>query len=182
MIIETQHTPDTDVINFFPPEKLLKSGSAEFVDAKSLRKSPLAEKIFDLGGIISIFITSDMLSVTKTPETDWDDLTPQILAEIMDYLSTGEDIIVQSAENPDEAEVINQIKGLINARIRPALKQDGGDIAFRKYENGIVYVELQGNCSGCPYAAVTLKEGVEKILKTYIPQVKAVKNFDKGAK
>ena len=182
MIIETQHTPDADVINFFPPEKLLKSGSAEFFDAKSLRKSPLAEKIFDLGGIVSIFITADMLSVTKSSEAEWEDLTPQILAEIMDYLSTGEEIIVQTPDSPDEEEVINQIKGLINARIRPALKQDGGDIAFRKYENGIVYVELQGNCSGCPYAAVTLKEGVEKILKTYIPQVKAVKNFDKGAK
>ncbi|MDY4841182.1 MAG: NifU family protein [Alphaproteobacteria bacterium] len=180
MIIETQNTPDINVMNFFPPEKLLKSGSAEFVDAKSLRKSPLAEKIFDFGGIVSVFITSDMLSVTKESEAQWDDLKPQILAEIMDYLSTGEDIVIPAAENPAEDEVVKQIQGLINARIRPALKQDGGDIAFRKFESGIVYVELQGNCSGCPYAAVTLKEGVEKILKTYIPQVKAVKNFDKG--
>ncbi len=179
MIIETQNTPDINVMNFFPPEKLLKSGSAEFVDAKSLRKSPLAEKIFDLGGIVSVFITSDMLSVTKEAEAQWDDLKPQILAEIMDYLSTGEDIVIPPAENPAEDDVVKQIQGLINARIRPALKQDGGDIAFKKFENGIVYVELQGNCSGCPYAAVTLKEGVEKILKTYIPQVKAVKNFDK---
>ena len=121
-----------------------------------------------------------MLSVTKESEAQWDDLKPQILAEIMDYLSTGEDIVIPAAENPAEDEVVKQIQGLINARIRPALKQDGGDIAFRKFEGGIVYVELQGNCSGCPYAAVTLKEGVEKILKTYIPQVKAVKNFDKG--
>ena len=180
MIIETQNTPDINVMNFFPPEKLLKSGSAEFVDAKSLRKSPLAEKIFDFGGIVSVFITSDMLSVTKESEAQWDDLKPQILAEIMDYLSTGEDIVIPAAENPAEDEVVKQIQGLINARIRPALKQDGGDIVFRKFESGIVYVELQGNCSGCPYAAVTLKEGVEKILKTYIPQVKAVKNFDKG--
>lgn len=181
MIIETQNTPDANVMNFFPPEKLLKSGSAEFVDAKSLRKSPLAEKIFDLGGIASVFITSDMLSVTKEADAQWDDLKPQILAEIMDYLSTGEDIVIPASDNPAEDEVIKQIQGLINARIRPALKQDGGDIAFKKFENGIVYVELQGNCSGCPYAAVTLKEGVEKILKTYIPQVKAVKNFDKEA-
>ena len=179
MIIEIQNTPDVNVMNFFPPEKLLKSGTAEFVDAKSLRKSPLAEKIFDLGSIASVFITSDMLSVTKETEAQWDDLKPQILAEIMDYLSTGEDIVIPTSDNSAEDEVIKQIQGLINARIRPALKQDGGDIAFKKFENGIVYVELQGNCSGCPYAAVTLKEGVEKILKTYIPQVKAVKNFDK---
>ena len=181
MIIEIQNTPDVNVMNFFPPEKLLKSGTAEFVDAKSLRKSPLAEKIFDLGSIASVFITSDMLSVTKETEAQWDDLKPQILAEIMDYLSTGEDIVIPTSDNSAEDEVIKQIQGLINARIRPALKQDGGDIAFKKFENGIVYVELQGNCSGCPYAAVTLKEGVEKILKTYIPQVKAVKNFDKEA-
>ncbi len=181
MIIEIQNTPDINVMNFFPPEKLLKSGTAEFVDAKSLRKSPLAEKIFDLGSIASVFITSDMLSVTKETEAQWDDLKPQILAEIMDYLSTGEDIVIPTSDNSAEDEVIKQIQGLINARIRPALKQDGGDIAFKKFENDIVYVELQGNCSGCPYAAVTLKEGVEKILKTYIPQVKAVKNFDKEA-
>lgn len=181
MIIETQNTPDADVMNFFPPEKLLKSGAAEFVDAKSLRKSPLAEKLFDLGEIVSIFITSDMISVTKDSSATWEDLKPQILAEIMDYLSTGEEIIIADSASTSDQEVIEQIKGLISARIRPALKQDGGDIAFKKFENSIVYVELQGNCSGCPYAAVTLKDGVERVLKTYIPQVKAVKNFDKSA-
>lgn len=179
MIIETQATPDHNVMNFFPPEKILKSGSAEFVDAKSVRKSPLAETIFDIGGIVSIFITADMISVTKEESADWQDLKPQILAEIMDYLSTGEEAVITPAADGSDANVINQIKGLISARIRPALKQDGGDIEFKKFENGIVYVELKGNCSGCPYAVVTLKEGVEKLLKTYIPQVKAVKNFEK---
>lgn len=180
MIIETQDTPDTNVVNFFPSEKIMKSGSAEFADAKSLRKSPLAEKIFDIGGIVSVFITPDMVSVTKESSADWSELKPQILAEIMDYLSLGDTAVIPDNTTPDEADVIQRILGLINARIRPALKQDGGDIRFVKFENGIVYVELQGNCSGCPYAAVTLKEGVEKLLTTYIPEVKGVKNCKKG--
>ena len=179
MIIETQDTPDTNVVNFFPSEKIMKSGSAEFADAKSLRKSPLAEKIFDIGGIVSVFITPDMVSVTKESSADWSELKPQILAEIMDYLSLGDTAVIPDNTTPDDADVIQRILGLINARIRPALKQDGGDIRFIKFEHGIVYVELQGNCSGCPYAAVTLKEGVEKLLMTYIPEVKAVKNCKK---
>ena len=179
MIIETQDTPDTNVVNFFPSEKIMKSGSAEFADIKSLRKSPLAEKIFDIGGIVSVFITPDMVSVTKDSSADWSELKPQILAEIMDYLSLGDTAVIPDNTTPDDADVIQRILGLINARIRPALKQDGGDIRFIKFEHGIVYVELQGNCSGCPYAAVTLKEGVEKLLMTYIPEVKAVKNCKK---
>ena len=174
MLIETQITPDVNVINFFPAEKVLRSGTAEFVDAKSLRKSPLAEAIFDLGGVRSVFLTSDMISVTKEDNASWDDLKPQILAEIMDFFATGEQAVV-------DGRLRAVGRGLINARIRPAIRQDGGDIVFRNFENGVVYVELQGNCKGCPYALVTLKEGVEKILKTYIPEVKSVENYDKDA-
>ena len=130
MIIETQNTPDQNVLNFFPPEPILKSGQAEFVDAKSLRKSPLAEHIFDIGGIVSLFITAEMISVTKQPEASWDSLKPQILAEIMDHFATGEETVVPAVGEPD-TNVVEQIKGLLNARIRPAVKQDGGDIVFR---------------------------------------------------
>lgn len=179
MLIETQTTPEPDVLNFFPPVKLLKNGSAEFIDAKSLRRSPLAEKIFDLGGIKSLFMTSEMISVTKQPDASWDDLKPQILAELMDYVSLGEEAVIENADNADD-DVIQRIIGLLNARIRPAVQQDGGDIAFIKFEDGIVYVEMRGNCAGCPYAMITLKEGVEKILKSYIPEVREVKNFEKG--
>lgn len=181
MLIETQNTPDTNVINFFPPVKILKSGHAEFVDEKSIRKSPLAEKIFDLGGIASVFMTEEMISVTKKTESSWDELKPLILAEIMDHLSLGEEVFIDVNENTaTDNEIIGQIIGLLNARIRPAIKQDGGDIVFKSYENGIVYVEMKGNCVGCPYALVTLKEGVEKILKNYIPQVKEVRAEDKN--
>lgn len=175
MIIEIQETPDINVINFFPPEPLLKEGSAEFVDAKSIRRSPLAEQIFDLGGIASLFITADMISVTKTDNASWDILKPQIMAEIMDYLATGEDVVT-----PDNTEndTIGQITALLNARIRPAVKKDGGDIKFISFENGVVLVEMQGSCKGCPYAMRTLKDGVERILKTYIPEVREVRNIE----
>lgn len=177
MIIETQQTPDSEVMNFFPPQPLIKAGAAEFADTKSLRKSPLAEKLFDLGGIKSLFITADLLSVTKEADSSWDDLKPQILAELMDHLSTGAEAMIDDGSGGGEDDVVKRIKGLLEARIRPAVKQDGGDIVFKDFRDGIVYVEMQGNCAGCPYALITLKEGVEKILKTYIPEVKAVKNF-----
>lgn len=178
MLIEIQTTPDVDVINFFPPVKLLAAGRAEFVDAKSVRRSPLAERLFDLGGLKSLFMTEDMISVTKEENALWEDLKPQILAEIMEHISLGEAAVTVLEINPEQDEIIGQIVGLINARIRPAVKQDGGDIVFKSFENGIVYVEMKGNCAGCPYAMVTLKEGVEKILKTYIPQVREVRNFE----
>lgn len=177
MIIETQTTPAADVLNFFPPIKILKSGSAEFTDAKSIRKSPLAERLFDLGGIISVFMTEDMISVTKQPDALWEDLKPQIMAELLDYLSTGADPLAAENDQSQNGDVAAQIEALINARIRPAVKQDGGDIVFKSFTDGIVYVEMRGSCVGCPYAQVTLKEGVEKILKTYIPEVREVRNL-----
>lgn len=177
MIIEIQETPDTNVINFFPPQPLLKQGSAEFVDAKSIRKSPLAEQIFDIGGIASLFITADMISVTKQDTASWEDIKPLILAEIMDYLSTGEDVVTDES---DSNNVEQQIQALLNARIRPAVKKDGGDIKFISFDNGVVLVEMQGACKGCPYAMRTLKEGVERILKTYISEVKEVRNVEES--
>ena len=176
-MIEIQETPDNNVINFFPSQPLLKQGSAEFVDSKSIRKSPLAEQIFDIGGIASLFITSDMISVTKQDTTNWEDIKPIIMAEIMDYLSTGEDVITHEV-NEDNVE--KQIIALLNARIRPAVKKDGGDIKFISFDQGIVLVEMQGACKGCPYAMRTLKEGVERILKTYISEVKEVRNIDEN--
>ena len=176
MIIEIQETPDHNIINFFPPQPLLRKGTAEFVDSKSLRKSPLTEQIFDLGDIDSLFITPEMISVTKKEEASWEELKPLIMAEIMDFLSTGEEAVVP--KTTDEENVLGQITAILNARIRPAVKKDGGDIKFLKFEDGIVWVEMQGSCKGCPYAMRTLKDGVEKILKAYIPQVVEVRNIE----
>ena len=115
MLIETQETPDRNVLNFFPPVRILKSGTAEFVDAKSLRKSPLAEQIFDLGGIKSLFMTAEMISVTKEDEADWEELKPQILAEIMDYAALGDEAVIETPETAaDETDVVHRIIGLSN--------------------------------------------------------------------
>ena len=158
MIIKTETTNNKNVKNFYPEQKLAVSGHSEFADAKALRKSPLAEAIFDIGGVESVLIAPDMVSVVKTDDASWDDLSPQIMAEILDDL-------------------MKKISGLVAARIRPALNKDGGDIIIKNFAGGVLYVELTGKCTGCPYAMRTLKDGVEKILKNYIPEVLEVRPF-----
>ena len=148
MRIETQLAADNNIMHFFAESGFPVKGSVEFSDAKSLRRSPLAENIFDLGGVTSVVITPDCLSVTKEEGALWDDLKPQVLAEIMDFLSRGEAPVREGEETAED--VVHNIVGLLNARIRPAIRKDGGDIVFRGFENGIVYVELQGKCVGCP--------------------------------
>lgn len=176
MRIETQLAADNNIMHFFAESGFPVKGSVEFSDAKSLRRSPLAENIFDLGGVTSVVITPDCLSVTKEEGTLWDDLKPQVLAEIMDFLSRGEAPVREGEETAED--VVHNIVGLLNARIRPAIRKDGGDIVFRGFENGIVYVELQGKCVGCPYSQRTLKDGVEKLLRTYIKEVIAVEKYE----
>lgn len=177
MLIKTENTSENNIRNFYPEEKFAISGSAEFTDSKSLRKSPLAEAIFDLGGIESVLITPDMVSVTKSSDASWDDLSPQIMAEILDFFAQGGELVTQKSTADDAQELLLKINGLINARIRPALKRDGGDIVIKKFANGVLFVELTGKCAGCPYAMRTLKDGVEKILRTYIPEVLEVKPY-----
>jgi len=174
MRIETQLAADNNIMHFFAESGFPVKGSVEFSDAKSLRRSPLAENIFDLGGVTSVVITPDCLSVTKEEGALWDDLKPQVLAEIMDFLSRGEAPVREGEETAED--VVHNIVGLLNARIRPAIRKDGGDIVFRGFENGIVYVELQGKCVG--YSQRTLKDGVEKLLRTYIKEVIAVEKYE----
>ena len=178
MIIKTQDTSDINIKNFYPEEKIFNIDITEFTDVKSLRKSPLAEAIFDIGGIESVLIAADMVSVKKEHNALWEDLAPQIMAEILDFIATGAAVMVEKAqENNDD--LMKKILSLTDARIRPALNKDGGDIEIKNFEDGVVWVELKGKCVGCPYAMRTLKEGVEKILKNYIPQIKEVKPMGK---
>ncbi|MDD4555891.1 MAG: NifU family protein [Alphaproteobacteria bacterium] len=179
MIIETQLVEE-NVMNFFSPAKLTNGETIEAIDAKSIRKSPLAETLFDIGGINTILITPEMISITKEPTTSWEEIKAIILSEIMEYIATQKPTTFQ--ETSSDENTIKQIQGLISARIRPAIQHDGGDIEFVKFENKIVYVKLKGNCVGCAYAMVTLKEGVEKLLKRYIPEVQEVKSIDKEIK
>lgn len=177
MIIETQISTNENIMHFYPENGLNVKKGGEYSDAKTLRKSPLAEKIFDLGEVEAIIITPDCISVTKKPSTDWQFLKPQILAEIMDFLASGAQIAVED-ESLDEEEIVRRVNALIEARIRPAIQKDGGNIELRSYKDGIVYVEMQGKCVGCPHAQQTLKDGVEKLLKTYIPEIKAVEKYE----
>lgn len=177
MQIEIQESIDKNIMHFYPEGGLNIVGSSEYSDAKSIRKSPLAEALFDVGGICSVMMTPDCISVTKNNDVSWDVLKPQILAEIMDFLASGADVVLGEDE-ADEEGLLKKIEGLLNARIRPAVQKDGGDIKLRRFENGVVYVELQGKCVGCPYAQRTLKDGVEKLLTTYIPEVKAVEKYE----
>ena len=176
MRIETQLAADNNIMHFFAESGFPVKGSVEFSDAKSLRRSPLAENIFDLGGVTSVVITPDCLSVTKEEGALWDDLKPQVLAEIMDFLSRGEAPVREGEETAED--VVHNIGWLVTDRSRPAIRKDVGDIVFRGFENVIVYVELQGKCVGCPYSQRTLKDGVEKLLRTYIKEVIAVEKYE----
>ena len=177
MRIETQTSPDENIMHFYPESKLNIKNSSEYSDAKSIRKSPLAENIFDLGGIKSVLLTPACISITRENNVGWNVLQPQILAEIMDFLASGEQIVLED-ESLSAEELERKVTGLLNARIRPAIQKDGGDIAVRKIEDGIVYVELQGKCVGCPYAQRTLKDGVEKTVRSYIPEIRAVEKYE----
>ena len=177
MRIETQTSPAENIMHFYPESKLNIKNSSEYSDAKSIRKSPLAENIFDLGGIKSVLLTPDCISITRENNVGWNVLKPQILAEIMDFLASGEQIVLED-ESLSAEELERKVTGLLNARIRPAIQKDGGDIAVRKIEDGIVYVELQGKCVGCPYAQRTLKDGVEKTVRSYIPEIRAVEKYE----
>ena len=177
MKIEFEMSPDENIMHFYPQTELKIKETCECVDHKTLRRSPLAEKIFDLGGIKSVVLTPDCVSVVKNDEKTWQSLKPQILAEIMDFAVSGADAVIAKDEASEDF-VLTNIQSLLEARIRPAIKKDGGDIVLRSYDGGVVYVELKGKCVGCPYAQRTLKEGVEKILKSYIPQIKSVEKYE----
>lgn len=182
MLINVQTIGDKNIRNFYPENKIFNAAQSEFTDAKSLRRSPLAEAIFDIGGIENVLITADMVSVTKHDDAQWEDLAPQIMAEILDFAATGEPAVIATRSEPEtEEDLMKKIAGLVSARIRPALNKDGGDIVLKSFNEGILWVELTGKCAGCPYAMRTLKDGVEKILKDYIPQVMEVKPVSKGS-
>ena len=177
MKIEFELSPDENIMHFYPQGGLKISQSCECFDHKTLRRSPLAEKIFDLGDIKSVVLSGDCISVVKNDAGNWQALKPQIMAEIMDFVVSGAEIVIEKNERTRE-DILANVNALLEARIKPAIKKDGGDIILRLFEDGVVYVELKGKCVGCPYANRTLKDGVEKLLKTYIPEVKAVEKYE----
>jgi Fe-S cluster biogenesis protein NfuA len=182
MFIQTEQTPNPATLKFLPGRPVMKAGTANFPDREAARRSPLAERLFELPQVAGVFLGSDFVTVTKDEEADWQRLKPAVLAAIMEHFTAGRPVLSPGAEDAampaaeaEEDEVVAQIKELLETRVRPAVAMDGGDIIFHDYEDGIVYLTMQGSCSGCPSSTATLKAGIENMLRHYIPEVVEVR-------
>ena len=185
MFIQTEATPNPEVLKFLPGREVLGSGTREFRDRVEAAASPLASAVFEIAGVTRVFFGPDFLTVTKSPDRDWAHLKAPILAEIMDYFTSAAPLVDDSLEAGEDddivyegetAQIVAEIKDLLDTRIRPAVAQDGGDILFSRFEpdTGVVWLHMRGACSGCPSSSATLKSGVENMLKHYVPEVTRV--------
>jgi Fe-S cluster biogenesis protein NfuA len=181
MFIQTEQTPNPATLKFLPGCEVLPSGTADFSDAATAAgRSPLAERLFTVEGVTGVYLGYDFVTITKDGARDWYMLKPMILGAIMEHFTSGRPTLTgdmgdghAAAEADDE--VVSQIKELLDTRVRPAVAQDGGDITFHGFENGVVYVSMRGSCSGCPSSTATLKSGIENMLRHYIPEVQEVR-------
>jgi Fe-S cluster biogenesis protein NfuA len=185
MFIETEGTPNPATLKFLPGREVMGFSTADFASADSAARSPLANALFALPGVARVFLGGDFISVTRNDEQSWQALKPQVLGAIMDHFVAGRPVIegdddLAEAEDVDPAdqEVVDQIKELLDTRVRPAVAGDGGDIVFRGYRQGIVRLHMQGSCSGCPSSSATLKHGIENMLRHYGPEVVAVEQVE----
>lgn len=187
MLIRTEQTPNPSTRKFLPGQVVMEAGTRDFPDAVSATASPLAAALFDSTMVEGVFFGRDFISVTAGPGVSWSDLEPLVLETLLDHFVTGAALFAPGtaagievagdsdfADNPDDAEVIDQIKELIETRVRPAVAQDGGDIIYRGYKDGTLYLGMQGACSGCPSSTITLKRGIESLIRHYVPEVQAV--------
>ncbi|MBV7380686.1 NifU family protein [Maritimibacter dapengensis] len=181
MFIQTESTPNPATLKFLPGQTVLEAGTADFPNADTAKKSPLAGRIFAVEGVSGVFLGNDFVTVTKSEEVDWDHVKPAILGAIMEHFQSGaaaiegESQAAHAEHDGPDAEIVGQIKDLLDTRVRPAVAQDGGDITFHGFERGVVYLHMQGACAGCPSSTLTLKMGIENLLKHYIPEVTEVR-------
>ena len=178
MFIQTEPTPNPSTLKFLPGRDVMGRGTADFLTKEGSKQSPLATRLFGVDGVASVFLGGDFITVGKAGDMDWSVLKPQVLAAIMDHYNSGEPVILESASGEGSGEgdsdVVKQIKELLDTRVRPAVAQDGGDIIFRSFDDGIVYLHLQGSCSGCPSSTATLKHGIENLLRHFVPEVREI--------
>jgi Fe-S cluster biogenesis protein NfuA len=187
MLIRTEQTPNPATRKFLPGQTVVEIGTRDFADAQSAEASPLASALFDTGMVEGVFYGRDFVSVTAAPGVCWNDLEPLVLETLLDHFVSGAPLFVPGTaadiridedsgfeDNPDDAEIIDQIKELIETRVRPAVAQDGGDIAYKGYRDGNLYLSMHGACSGCPSSSVTLKRGIESLIRHYVPEVETV--------
>ena len=187
MLIRTEQTPNPSTRKFLPGQAVMDAGTRDFPDANSAEVSPLAQALFDSGLVEGVFYGRDFISVTAAPGVSWSDLEPLVVETLLDHfvssmplfkLGSAAGIHVTSDadfdEDPADADVIEQIKELIETRVRPAVAQDGGDIVYKGYRDGRLYLSMHGACSGCPSSTVTLKRGIESLIRHYVPEVETV--------
>ena len=183
MFIQTESTPNPATLKFLPGQAVLETGTADFPSADAASVSPLAERLFAVDGVTGVFFGTDFVTVTKADAQEWDHLKPALLGAIMEHFQSGQPVMPGEAQAPsghaehdgEDAEVVGQIKELLDSRVRPAVAQDGGDITFHGFDRGVVYLHMQGACAGCPSSTLTLKMGIENLLRHYIPEVTEVR-------
>ena len=178
MFIQTESTPNPATMKFLPGQTVLSAGTADFPSSEAAAKSPLAARIFEVDGVVAVFFGHDFVTVTKEEPVEWDHIKPSILGAVMEHFQSGAPVMEgepvpagHAAHDGPDGEIVNQIKDLLDTRVRPAVAQDGGDITFHGFEKGVVYLHMQGACAGCPSSTLTLKMGIENLLRHYIPEV-----------
>jgi Fe-S cluster biogenesis protein NfuA len=187
MLIRTEQTPNPSTRKFLPGETVMDAGTRDFPDADTAAVSPLANALFDSGLVEGVFYGRDFISVTAAPAVSWSDLEPLVLETLLDHFVSGAPLFAPGSaagiqiaddsdfdDDPADAEIIDQIKELIETRVRPAVAQDGGDIAYKGYKDGRLYLSMHGACAGCPSSTVTLKRGIESLIRHYVPEVETV--------
>jgi Fe-S cluster biogenesis protein NfuA len=180
MFIQTEPTPNPASLKFLPGREVMARGVLDFTDPERAESSPLARRLFEVEGVSGVFLGTDFITVTKNENEDWYVLKAAVLGAIMEHYLSGEPVVEADAEIVDEAgleddDLTRQIRELIETRVRPAVAQDGGDIIFRGFERGVVYLHMRGSCAGCPSSTITLKNGIENLLRYYVPEVVEVR-------
>jgi Fe-S cluster biogenesis protein NfuA len=189
MLIEIEKTPNPATRKFLPGQTVMEMGGRDFPNADAAEASPLAEALFSTGMVDGVYFGRDFVSVSAAPTVEWDQLEPEVLSVLLDHFMLGAPLFKQGSaagidvapddapaieEDPADADIIDQIKELLDTRVRPAVAQDGGDIVYKGYRDGKLYLGMQGACSGCPSSTVTLKRGVESLIKHYVPEVETI--------
>ena len=183
MFIQTEETPNPSTLKFLPGREVLPNGSMDFRSEQDAKNSPLAEALFNVDGVVGVFLSDDFITITKRDDKDWHLMKPGLLGVIMEHFTANRPVIISDDENSksgssvqdEDEDVVLQIKELLlYTRVRPAVAQDGGDIVFEDFTDGTVTVQMRGACAGCPSSTATLKMGIENMLRHYIPEVKEV--------
>ena len=180
MFIQTEDTPNPSTIKFLPGKEVMSSGTADFTSYETTENSPLARRLIVIDGVEGVFLGSDFISITKANDSEWFSLKPSVLGKIMEHYASGDEVLIINKEEntsieENDSDIVQQIKKLLDTRVRPAVAMDGGDIQFDSFEDGVVTLFMRGACSGCPSSTATLKMGIENMLRHYIPEVQEVR-------